>query len=113
MSRSPNHEFTPEERRRGSLARAEKLRRERDELRRRVAEVRRDLVDDAIARRAEGMRAAIDSLVALATSAQSEAARVSASRAVVELGLRLREDEEFELRLAQLEEAASQRNGHR
>jgi hypothetical protein len=57
---------------------------------------------------------AVAVLVTLPESAVSEAARVSAARAVVEFGIRLREAEEFEHRLSELEAAAlAQRNGRR
>lgn len=87
---------------------------ENEDFRRQVADMRRELVDGATGRLARAMSGAVTVLVELAESAQSEAARVSAARAVVEFGMRLREAEEFERRLAELEAAAlAKRNGYR
>lgn len=102
----------------GKLARVSertvRRRLENEEFRRQVADMRRELVDGATGRLAQAMSGAVEVLVTLAESAQSEAARVSAARAVVEFGMRLREAEEFERRLAELEAAAlAKTNGYR
>lgn len=87
---------------------------ENEEFRRQVGDLRRQMVDGATGRLAQAMGGAVAVLVTLAESAVSEAARVSAARAVVEFGIRLREAEEFEHRLSELEAAAlAQRNGRR
>jgi hypothetical protein len=87
---------------------------EEPEFRHELSKARAAMVDRATGRLADAMAIAVESLVALAEHADSEAARVSAARAVVEFGMRLREVEEFERRLAVVEaNALVERNGHR
>jgi hypothetical protein len=79
------------------------------EFRRELSDARAEMVDRATGRLADAMSGAVESLVTLAGEANSEAARVSAAWAVVEFGMRLREVEEFERRLADVEAMAPRR----
>jgi hypothetical protein len=83
------------------------------DFRHELSDARAAMVDRATGRLADAMSGAVEALVGLAEHATSEPARVSAARAVVEFGMRMREVEEFERRLAELEAMALvQRNGH-
>lgn len=72
-------------------------------FRRRVTELRGDMVDRALGKLADGMAEAADCLRRL-LSASSETARLGAARALLELGAKLRESVELEQRLQALEE---------
>jgi hypothetical protein len=71
---------------------------------RRVSELRADMTNRAIGRLVDGMSAAADTLKQL-LSAESETVRLSAARATLELGSKMREAGELEARLAALEAA--------
>jgi hypothetical protein len=74
-------------------------------FRRRVGELRGELVGRALGRMADGMADAADVLRQL-LAAQSESVRLGAARALLELGVRLRESVELESRLVELERRA-------
>jgi hypothetical protein len=63
------------------------------------------MIDRATGRLADGMAEAADILLEVCRTAASDPARVSAARALIELGAKLKEMNEFEARLASLEEA--------
>ena len=71
-------------------------------FRERVACVRAELVQKAVAKLADGMADAAEKLRAL-LSAQSESVQLHAARAILETGVRLREATELEERLRTLE----------
>jgi hypothetical protein len=71
-------------------------------FRRRVAALRAELVERALGKLADGMADAAAALRAL-LAADSEAVRLGAARALLELGVKLREAVELEQRLATLE----------
>ena len=73
-------------------------------FRRRVAQLRGDMVQRALGRMAHGMAEAADVLRALLAPAMPPAVRLGAARSLLELGVRLRESVELEARLASLEE---------
>ncbi|MHB1424906.1 MAG: hypothetical protein ACYC3I_17175 [Gemmataceae bacterium] len=73
------------------------------DFRRRVAELRREMISRAMGRLADGMGAAADRLRQL-LAANSEAVQLGACRALLELSLKLRESVELEQRLDALEE---------
>jgi hypothetical protein len=75
-------------------------------FRRRVGELRADMVTGALGRLANGMSEAAGVLRQLLT-AQSEPVRLGACRALLELALKLRDHVEFEHRLRALEELAN------
>ena len=75
------------------------------EFRRRVDQARGELVSRTVGRLADAGSAAVTTLLAL-LKADSENVRLGACRAILELGLRLRESEEFERRLSVLEDRA-------
>jgi hypothetical protein len=70
---------------------------------RRVAELRGEAVARATGKLADGMALAADVLRAL-LGAKSESVRLGACRAMLELGIKLRESAELEQRLAALEQ---------
>jgi hypothetical protein len=72
------------------------------DFRRRVSQLRGDLIGQATGRMADGMADAAAQLRQLLT-AKSENVRLGAARALLELTVRLREGTEFEERLAALE----------
>jgi hypothetical protein len=76
---------------------------ERPEFARRVAELRAEMSARACGRLADGMAAAADALRAL-LKARSETVRLGAARALLELGVKLRESVELEERVRALEE---------
>jgi hypothetical protein len=78
-------------------------------FRRRIGELRGDMVGRALGRMADGMAEAADKLRELLT-AESESVRLGAARALLELGVRLRESVELEARLVALEAALSNDN---
>jgi hypothetical protein len=71
-------------------------------FRRRVAELRGDMVQRSLGRMADGMSDAAAKLREL-LGAESETVRLGAARALLELGVKLRESVELEERLAELE----------
>jgi hypothetical protein len=71
-------------------------------FRRRVAQLRGDMVGRALGRMADGMTEAADVLRRL-LAAESESVRLGAARSLLELGVKLREGVELEERLADLE----------
>jgi hypothetical protein len=76
-------------------------------FRRRVAELRADMVVRSVGRLADGMAEAADVLRALLTPGTPPAVRLGAARSLLELGVKLRESVEIEERLAALEAAAA------
>jgi hypothetical protein len=81
-------------------------------FRRRVAQLRGELVGLALGKLADGMADAAARLRQL-LDAQSEAVRLGACRALLELGVKLRESVELEERLQALEERANRDGGRR
>jgi hypothetical protein len=73
-------------------------------FRRRVAELRGDMVGRALGRMADGMTEAADVLRALLAADTPPAVRLGAARSLLELGVKLREAVELEARLTSLEE---------
>ena len=71
-------------------------------FRRRVSELRGDMVSRGLGRMADGMTAAADVLRQL-LAAESESVRLGAARSILELGNKLRESVDIEERLAALE----------
>jgi hypothetical protein len=71
---------------------------------RRVTALRAEMTGRALGRLVESMTAAADTLGALARGARSETVRLGAARAVLELGVKLRESIELEERIRALEE---------
>jgi hypothetical protein len=71
-------------------------------FRRRVATVRAEMIDRATGQLADSMSAAARVLRQL-LDAQSETVRLSAARSILELGAKLREDQELAERIAELE----------
>jgi hypothetical protein len=71
-------------------------------FRRRVAELRSGAIEQATGKMADSMAEAASTLRAL-LKAQSEAVRLGAAKAALELGLKLRENLDLEQRLAALE----------
>lgn len=80
-------------------------------FRRRVAEARADMLACAVGALAEASTEAAATLRRL-LEADSETVRLGACRAILELGVRLRESEQLEQRIATLE-AAQERQGVR
>jgi hypothetical protein len=76
-------------------------------FRRRVDELRADLVARALGRLADGMTEAADVLRALLAAGTPPAVRLGAARSLLELGCRLRESVELEARLTALETATA------
>ncbi len=76
----------------------------------RVEEARRELFDRAAARLASVATAAVDALAGLMQGADTDAARVSAARAILTLALPWRGAVEVEAQLAQLREQVAQLN---
>lgn len=69
---------------------------------RRVTELRAEMTERALGRLVDGMTSAADTLRGL-LAAESEMVRLSAARAVIEIGNKLRETVELEQRIAALE----------
>src|SRR5262249_28909202 len=70
---------------------------------RRIGELRAEMTSRALGRLADGMFSAADTLGYLCRQGQSEMVRLGAARALLELGVKLRESVELEARLAALE----------
>ncbi len=77
-----------------------------DAFRRRVAELRGEMVARALGRMADGMAEAADTLRQL-LRAESETVRLGACRAALELSVKLRESVELEQRMQDLEKRLS------
>ena len=71
-------------------------------FRRRVAELRGEMIGRALGKMADGMTAAADTLRKL-LKAEGESVRLGAARSILELGNKLRESVELEERLCALE----------
>lgn len=71
-------------------------------FRRRVSEIRTSYLNEAVGRLSEAANEAVSTLKALLT-ARSEPVRLSAARAILELGPKLREQAELEERVTALE----------
>jgi hypothetical protein len=78
----------------------------------RVTELRAGMVERALGRTADGMASAARTLRRLLRS-DSDSVRLGAARALLELGVKLRETVDLEQRLAALEAAAQQTGGPR
>jgi hypothetical protein len=76
------------------------------DFRRRVSELRGEIVARSLGRMADGMNEAADELRRL-LGARSEAVRLGAARSLLELSVKLRDSTELEMRLAALEERLS------
>jgi hypothetical protein len=70
----------------------------------RIGELRAQMTSAALGRLAASMCRAADALDRLATSAESESVRLGAARAVLELGLKVKETVELEARISLLEQ---------
>lgn len=79
-------------------------------FRKRLAELRSEAVGRAVGKLADASSDAAEALQRL-LRARSEAVRLGAARAILELGCRLREAEEFAARIAALEAAIEQSAG--
>jgi HEAT repeat protein len=79
-------------------------------FRRRVGELRGDMVSTALGRMADGMAEAADVLRRLLV-AESESVRLGAARSLLELGVKLRESTELEARLVELERRTNAEDG--
>ncbi len=79
-----------------------------DAFRRRVSQLRGEMIGRGLGRTADAMGDAADKLRQL-LDAESESVRLGAARALLELGVKLRESVELETRLAALEAAEAER----
>lgn len=70
---------------------------------RRIAELRTEMTSRALGRLVDGMASAADTLGYLSRRAKSEQVRLGAARALIELGVKMRESVEMEARIAALE----------
>ena len=77
----------------------------------RVQELRAEMTARALGRLVDGMVSAADTLGYLSRKGKSEMVRLSASRSVIELGVKLKDSVELEQRIAVLE--ANQKTGLR
>ncbi len=78
------------------------------DFRRRVTELRADMVGRALGRMADGMTDAADTLRAL-LNAEGESVRLGAARSMLELSVKLRESVELEERLSALEQGMTEK----
>lgn len=78
---------------------------------RRVTELRGEMTARAMGRLVDSMASAADTLGFLSRKGKSEMVRLSAARAVIELGVKLRESVELEQRIVALEVSRSRRVG--
>lgn len=76
---------------------------------RRVTEIRGEMTARALGRLIDGMTSAADTLGYLCRQGKSEMVRLGAARALLELGVKVRESVELEERLAALETSQTQR----
>src|SRR4051794_31647127 len=67
---------------------------------RRVGEIRAEMTSQALGRLVEGMASAADTLGFLCRKGKSEQVRLGAARALIELGVKLRDSVELEGRIA-------------
>lgn len=74
-------------------------------FRRRISEIRSSFLNEAVGRLSEAANEAVSTLKALLTSS-SDSVRLSAARAILELGAKFREQAELEERITALERAA-------
>src|SRR5262245_32567456 len=72
-------------------------------FRQRITELRAAMTSQALGRLVDSMASAADTLGYLSRKAKSEQVRLGAARALLELGVKLRESTELEQRLAALE----------
>jgi hypothetical protein len=77
----------------------------------RVTALRGEMVARAVGKLADGAAAAADELRRLLSEAEADAIKLQASKAVLELGTRLRESAELEGRLAELEARVARQAG--
>ena len=77
-------------------------------FRKRVDEIRRVALEEAISKLSAASSSAVDTMLDLLTSEVPPSTRLAAARAVLEFGTRLRETNDFETRLCELE---GKRNG--
>jgi hypothetical protein len=75
---------------------------------RRVAELRCEMTSRALGRMTDNLASAADTLGFLARKGKSEQVRLGAARAVIELGVKLRETVELETRISALEAGRTQ-----
>jgi hypothetical protein len=75
-------------------------------FRQRVQAMRAEMIGQALGRMADGMTEAADTLRSL-LQAEGESVRLGAARAMLELGVKLRDAVELEARIAALEQQAS------
>jgi hypothetical protein len=75
------------------------------EFRQRIDGLRADMTKQALGRLVDSMTSAADTLGYLSRKAKSENVRLNAARAVLEMGVKMRETVELEERLAALEQA--------
>src|SRR5262245_40168611 len=73
------------------------------EFKRRVDELRCEMTSQALGKLVENMKSAADTLGYLCRKGKSETVRLGAARALLELGVKIRESVELEQRLAALE----------
>jgi hypothetical protein len=83
------------------------------DFRRRVAELRAEMIGRALGKLADGMTEAADVLRQLLAGQTPPAVRLGAARSILELGVKLRESVELEQRVAALETAADQQQEQR
>ena len=81
------------------------------DFRRRVAELRGEMVSRAVGRLADGSTEAVAALRKLLDAGTPPAVRLGAARAILELGTKLRESVELEQRLADLERRNKREGG--
>ena len=81
-------------------------------FRRRVSELRGDMVQRSLGRMADGMTEAADVLRQL-LAAESESVRLGAARSLLELGVKLRESVELEEEIGELGEIIEELRGER
>jgi hypothetical protein len=80
------------------------------EFRRRVTGLRAEMVARAAGQLADGMAEAVTTLRRLLT-AEAESVRLAAARSILEIGTRLRESVELEVRIQELEERLGDARG--
>jgi hypothetical protein len=77
----------------------------------RVTQLRAEMTSRALGRLADSMASAAETLGFLSRKGKSEMVRLSAARAILELGNKLRESVEMEERIASLEANQNKKNG--
>lgn len=86
--------------------------RNEDDFRREVNEARAEMFSRALGCMAEGIVSGALTLRQLCLKGKSESVRLSAARALIELGNRMRESVELEERMSELERRASEEARH-